>query len=239
MYGKSTVIVFILLILISFSVFSSTEKVLEVGPEGSEYLSLQEAIDMAKDGDTVLLNPGEYFVKDLVIVKSINLKGSDADKVIINIQGDNPLNILSISKKEFNLSDMTIKSDGLAIFARGYEKGEGNIHISNLKIYSKGCGIDLVGFGSSIENCEISARDSIITVRSTSEYLTTSLASNATKIENCILKVNNEGLSTEEIAKTVGINFNGTGDAYLNNNEFVGISKTVITNGYWVLRNKY
>eukprot|EP00828_Plagiopyla_frontata_P027415 TRINITY_DN35619_c0_g1_i1.p1 TRINITY_DN35619_c0_g1~~TRINITY_DN35619_c0_g1_i1.p1 ORF type:complete len:139 (+),score=5.67 TRINITY_DN35619_c0_g1_i1:93-509(+) len=89
------------------------------------------------------------------------------------------------------------------------------------------------------ENCEISARDSIITVRSTSEYLTTSLASNATKIENCILKVNNEGLSTEEIAKTVGINFNGTGDAYLNNNEFVGISKTVITNGYWVLRNKY
>jgi len=238
MQRKSIVFTLILMILISFSVFSSTEKVIEVGPEGSGYSSILEALEMVKDGDTILLTPGEYFVSELTVGKNISFKGTGVDEVVLNILGEKPLLIMSIAKNEFILSDMTIKSDGLAVFARGYEKGEGNIHMSNLKIFSKGCGIDLVGFGSSVMNCEITAIESVITVRSTSEYLTTSSASHVTRIENCVLKVNDEGLTKDEIADTAGITFNGTGYTYLNNNEFVNISKTVVVNGYRVFRDK-
>lgn len=50
--------------------------------KGAKYQSIQQAIDNAKDGDSILIKPG-IFQENVVVNKSIRLKGSGPNKTVI------------------------------------------------------------------------------------------------------------------------------------------------------------
>ena len=64
--------------------FPSHERTLYVGGSGPDnYTKIQDAIDVANDGDTVFVYNGTYY-ENIVINKSINLMGEDKNTTIID-----------------------------------------------------------------------------------------------------------------------------------------------------------
>ena len=62
-----------------------SENVLSVG-EGSEFLKIQDAVDAAKEGDLILINPGVYNESITITTSYLTLRGTDRNKVVIDGQ---------------------------------------------------------------------------------------------------------------------------------------------------------
>ena len=62
-----------------------SENVLSVG-EDSEFLKIQDAVDAAKEGDLILINPGVYNESITITTSYLTLRGTDRNKVIIDGQ---------------------------------------------------------------------------------------------------------------------------------------------------------
>ncbi|MDP2897486.1 MAG: right-handed parallel beta-helix repeat-containing protein [bacterium] len=109
--------------------------------------TVQEGVDLARDGDTVLISPGTY-VGSVLIQKNITLAGADGGETILDAGGkQSPLTI--IKAENVTARDMTIAYAGGDAF--------GNIHciestvtIDNCKIHS---GEATFGAGIFFEQC--------------------------------------------------------------------------------------
>jgi len=108
---KKGILTWILLILSAFwidqsiipSVFS-TNSIIRV-PE--DYPTIQEAVNAAKPGDTVLVSSGTYY-ESIFIDKPISLIGEDKEKTIIKGDGFPPWEIVQISSTGVRVSGFTI-----------------------------------------------------------------------------------------------------------------------------------
>jgi hypothetical protein len=69
-----------LMIAVSFPVATATEGATHHVYEGE---SIQDAIDNANPGDTIVIGPGEYVTGELLVDKPLILQGSGADKTIL------------------------------------------------------------------------------------------------------------------------------------------------------------
>ena len=117
---KNLVIGFLLICLLGYSVatnFSYTAttslngKILYVGGSGpNNYTSIQDAIDDAKDGDTIFVYSGTYY-ENIVIYKELTIKGEDKNTTIID--GKLSGTVVSIHYVNYvELSGFTIKNGG-------------------------------------------------------------------------------------------------------------------------------
>jgi parallel beta-helix repeat protein len=113
--------------------------------------SIQEAINNAIDGETILIKKGQYDIADAIIVnKTVTLLGEQANETIIDGQGTTTL-ILSILANKAEIQNLTIRNCA----AYGY-----GIHIkdvTNVKIQS--CNIENCSKGIVLTNsshCELS-----------------------------------------------------------------------------------
>ena len=153
------------------------------GDENGNFLTIQEAVDSANDGDIIFVYAGTYN-GSITIDKSLSLIGEDKNTTIIDSHtfGD----VLTVTKDWVNISDFTIqngqKTDwiegGYAYINSGIrilsghvtvdqnvivnntygiyiENGENNQIISN-HIFDNGKGIRISGFNNTIANNNIS-----------------------------------------------------------------------------------
>ncbi|BBE31559.1 S-layer protein [Tepiditoga spiralis] len=119
-----------LLIIISVLGFSTDIK---VGCVNSKYKTIQEALNNAKIGDTIILEKGTYR-ENVIITKDVNIKGED--DVLIQPKNND--------KSVFKIYDSS------------------NVNISNIKITSPGTGINIINAGVHLNNVEIySSKDAI------------------------------------------------------------------------------
>lgn len=78
-----------------------------------DYQSIQDAVDAAKSGDTILIQPGIYYESVKIYEKAVNLQGTGKDNCIIQYDGndyDNPPLDLS-SGTVSNLTIQALASD--------------------------------------------------------------------------------------------------------------------------------
>jgi len=114
--------------------------VIYVDCEGkADYTYIQNAIDNASDEDTIFVYNGVY-QENIVVKESINIKGEDKNKTIID--GGNNGDVLHISADWVNISGFTIQNSG----ERVNFKGEGQ---------DSDAGIDIRSNNNTIFNNEI------------------------------------------------------------------------------------
>jgi parallel beta-helix repeat protein len=79
----------------------------------ADFKTIQEAIDFARDGDTIFVYPGTYF-ENLVIHKTISLVSGDKDTTIIDGQGVGT--VIYISGEDVTVTGFTIRRGEYGIF---------------------------------------------------------------------------------------------------------------------------
>jgi parallel beta-helix repeat protein len=114
----------------------------ETGSNGA-YTSIQIAVDVASDGDTVFIYQGTYNER-VTVSKMINLTGEDKYSTVINGTGIG--DVLIINSNYVNITGLNIKnSGGTNWWDAGIEINDAyNCDISNNIVHSnKGIGIKL------------------------------------------------------------------------------------------------
>ncbi len=86
------------------------------GTEQHPFQSIQDAVNHAYDGWTIIVNPGEY-QEHVFINASITLVGSDKQSTVID--GGNMGHVVTIASPEVNVSGFTIQNSGTEPFDAG------------------------------------------------------------------------------------------------------------------------
>ncbi len=92
------------------------------------FTSIQDAIDIAKSGDIILVNIGLYY-ENIVIDKSISLIGLNNKKTIINGRGAG--NVIKINSDNVEINNFSIQSSGIYFPNSGINCSSNNNIIEN------------------------------------------------------------------------------------------------------------
>jgi parallel beta-helix repeat protein len=126
-----------------------------VGDNGFD--NIQEAINNASPGDTIIVREGIYY-ESIVVNKSIILVGEDRENTIIN--GEGVENVISIKASNVNITGFTIKNSSLLTGCGILVERHGNIIIKNNKIIKHKTGIRIISSqGNQIYKNIISSND--------------------------------------------------------------------------------
>ena len=87
--------------------FTAVAKVIRVGPS-KKICSIQKAIDIAQHGDTILVYPGIYKEKNIIIQKSVTLKGIGYPV----LDGENKYAIISIKANNTTIEGFKMQHTG-------------------------------------------------------------------------------------------------------------------------------
>lgn len=89
-------------------------RTLHVG-QGQEYATIQAAVDAAKPGDLILIQPGVYTEEVIVETENIVLRGADRNKVIIDgeFTRDNGIKVFANGVAVENLTSRNHKGNGV------------------------------------------------------------------------------------------------------------------------------
>ena len=156
-------------------------RTLYVGGSGpGNYSKIQDAINDANNGDTIIVYNGTY-CENIVIDKSINLIGENKDTTVIKGKGDN---VVHIKANNVNITGFTIQGNG-SIYAIIYLDHSNNANLHSLIIQLAKKGIHLIHSN----NATIS--NNIISKCSYGIY---NLFSNFTIIRENILRGNDHGM---------------------------------------------
>lgn len=96
-----------IILLICFSGVSLYAKVIRVG-KSKKVTSVQQGIDAAQNGDTVLVDPGIYKEKNIIIQKSVTLKGINYPV----LDGENKYAIISIKANNATVQGFKLQHTG-------------------------------------------------------------------------------------------------------------------------------
>lgn len=96
-----------IVLISSFAVLSVDAKVIRVGKSRS-VASIQRAIDLSQNGDTILVDPGLYKEKNIIIQKSVILKGISYPV----LDGENKYAIISIKARNATVEGFKLQHTG-------------------------------------------------------------------------------------------------------------------------------
>jgi parallel beta-helix repeat protein len=106
-----------------------------------DYQTIQEAVNAASVGDTILVAPGTYH-ENIILNKSILLIGESKENTIIIGSGNG--DVIHISSSKVKVSYFTIKNSGNNLGDAGIElNGSTNSSISGCNLMNNHCGIFL------------------------------------------------------------------------------------------------
>jgi hypothetical protein len=155
------------LVLILISNFAAFQKVAEGAPGTihvpGDYPTIQQAINAANDGDTIIIDPGTYTEgPQFVINKNLTISGTEKATTIIKAavdtgsSGDTRGWFLVNSDVIFDLNNVTIDGLGHNIYQAIRDKGQGTITncIFNNIVYPGYAGLAVVAFGGDVNVTE-------------------------------------------------------------------------------------
>jgi len=104
------------LFFVGSSVAVAEDTVFYVGGSGmGNYSSIQDALDLASDGDTVFVYPGVYN-ENIFINTSLHLIGDDAETTIVDGQGLG--NVLSVYASSVSIDSLTVQHSLIPVFEK-------------------------------------------------------------------------------------------------------------------------
>jgi len=179
--------------------------ILYVGGDGEgNYSSIQDAINDAKDGDTIFVYSGVYY-ENVIVDKSISLIGENRNNTIID--GMSKENVISLVTNGIKISNFTLRNSGKS--KAGIAIYSANNSISNCNTFMNGYGILL----DSADNNRIWNCDTF----SNSNGIKLDISSNNV-IAGCNISDNGLGINMHASNK------NCISDCTILNNEWDGIS---------------
>jgi nitrous oxidase accessory protein len=96
-----------IIVILCFAGFTGQAKVIRVGKSKS-VKSIQKAIDLSRNGDTILVDPGLYKEKNIIIQKSVTLKGINYPV----LDGENKNAIISIKARNVTVQGFKLQHTG-------------------------------------------------------------------------------------------------------------------------------
>jgi len=114
-----------------------------------DYLTIQEAINAASEGDTVFVRNGTYY-ENVVVNKQISLLGENSAETIVNANATGT--VLNIVTSNVNLSGFTVRSSGSTSPDSGILlQGAANCRIfGNRIVENGGDGVFLIGSSNNV-----------------------------------------------------------------------------------------
>ena len=104
-------------ILLLFMLFIGTggrgEEIIVDGGGGGDYVTIMEAVESAQDGNTILIEPGEYH-EEVSIGKAIRVRGRDRSSVIIDGSGRGKC--MEISENRTIIGDLTLRNGDFGLY---------------------------------------------------------------------------------------------------------------------------
>jgi len=137
--------------------------ILYVGGSGpGNYSSIQSAINVASDGDTIyVFDDSSPYYENLVVIKSINLIGEDRYTTVVNGGGSG--DVIYISADLVNISGFTIQNSGnistnsgIKIYSNYNKISDNNLNSNKYGISLENCHGNIISFNNISDN-EINA----------------------------------------------------------------------------------
>ncbi len=129
------------------------EKTIIVDKNGNgDYTTIQEAINNAPEGSTLLIKEGTY-CEILNIKKKINLQGEDKNKVIINPISEKNKCVLRLGAPGIKISKLSITNGAPGLYATGIKISASKAEIKDCNIYDTPIGIAIWSSNNIISNC--------------------------------------------------------------------------------------
>jgi parallel beta-helix repeat protein len=156
----TSIILFTILILNIFTITTSkglsvnNPKTIVIDKE-IDSKTIQDQIDIAPEGSTIVLKPGVYS-ETFSIKKQITLLGEDKEKTIINPISKKNKYAIRLGSPGIILKNLSISNGGPGLYTTGIKVTAPNVKIENCKIYDTPVGIAVFTSGNTIQNCDFS-----------------------------------------------------------------------------------
>ena len=171
---------------------NSLENIIFVGKDGGIYNSIQEAIDNAPEGTTILVKAGSY--NEIIdIKKAICLIGENKEATIINPISERNKYALCLGAPGAMIKNFSVTNGALGLYTTGIRVSAQATEIINCDIYNTPVGIAVWSSDNIIDSCTFwGCKDEGIALIG-SEY------SNCNKntINNCLFYDNCDGIELQ------------------------------------------
>ncbi len=132
----------------TYNVKDKEPSIIFVGGNGlNNYSSIQEAIDVAKDGDIIFVYENCYN-ENIIINKKVTIIGQKTINTIIN--GNSITNTVEVTSSNINIINLKILNGGLNLGGSGIRLFNNNSQISNINISN--CILEDNNYGISLSN---------------------------------------------------------------------------------------
>ncbi len=118
-----------------------------------DYKTIQESIDNAPEGSTILVKSGVYN-EILNIKKKITLLGEDRNKTIINPISEKNKYGIRLGSPGVIIKNLSITNGGPGLYTTAIKITASNVQIEDCNIYDTPVGIAIFTSGNTIKNCE-------------------------------------------------------------------------------------
>ena len=131
---------------------NANAKTIYVGP-GEEYTSIQDAIDNATDGDTIIVRDGIYYENIKVTKERLTIKSENgSDNCIIDGGDRNRGNVITLKADGITIEGFTIRNSGWHSWNAGIKVLSNFANIRYNKVLNNGVGIYIGGHRKSDNN---------------------------------------------------------------------------------------
>jgi len=131
---------------------NNLEQITIVGKDGGEYETIQEAVDNAPEGTTVLVKAGKYN-ETIDIKKAIYLIGENKETTIINSISEKNKYALRLGAPGAMVKNLSITNGAPGLYSTGIRMSASKTEIYNCNIYNTPVGIVAWTSDNIIDNC--------------------------------------------------------------------------------------
>ena len=178
---------------------SNQEPIITVDQTGSgDYTTIQEAINNAREGTTIIVNSGIYS-EIIEIKKKITLIGENKANTVINPISKENKYAIKLGAPEATIKSLSITNRAPGIYTTGVHISASETEVLNCDIYDMPIGIAIWTSNNNIDNCKFwGCEDEGIALLG-SRYS----ECNNNKITNCIFYDNCDGIELQHSSNNI------------------------------------